>query len=211
MNQRIRIAVWSSLALVGIWVVALTGWFVARNATMTAEKVRAYIESVEFSKLSGVDRAKAIRRLADKINRLTWEERQRLRLGRGADGWFDQMTEDEKGEFIEATLPTGFKQMMSAFEEMPAERRQSMVDDAMKRLREDSARMRAGSTGAPGRSGTNQPGQLSEELQMKVRTIGLQTFYSESSAQTKAELAPLLEEMQRTMEMGGRMRRGPRQ
>jgi len=204
LSQRQRAVVWAGTVLVGVWVLAGLGFVIARNAKVTAEKVRAYVESVDLSKLSAADRAKALQELADKINRLSREERQRMRLDRTALAWFEQMTEEEKGQFIEATMPTGFKQMITAFEELPEERRRRAVDNALRSLREASNRMQGGA----GVLGVTNPPPISEELEARVRTVGLKTFYSQSSAQTKAELAPVLEELQRVMEMGGGRFRG---
>jgi len=194
LSQRQRAVVWAVAALVGIWVVALTGHWIAQKAKMTAEKVTAFVASVDLSKLSAADRAKAIRDLADKINKLSYEERQRMRADRSGERWFEQMTEEEKGQFIEATMP-------SAFEEMPEDKRKRAIDDALKRLRE----VRSQGGGAASMD-TNRP-PISPELEAKVRTIGLKAFYSQSSAQTKAELAPVLEELQRAMESGRFQRR----
>jgi len=204
LSQRQKAVVWAAAVLVGIWALAAAGFVMARNAKMTAEKVRAYVESVDLAKLSAAERAKALQELADKLNHLSREERQRLRLDRTAFRWFEQMTEDEKGQFIEATMPTGFKQMITAFEELPEERRRRAVDNALRSLREASNRMQ----GEASVMGVTNPPLISEELEAKVRTIGLKTFYSQSSAQTKAELAPVLEELQRVMEMGGGRYRG---
>ena len=168
---------------------------------MTAEKVKAYAESVDISKLSGDARAKALRELADKLNALSLEERRKARLDREAWSWFDKMTEEEKAAFIDATMPNGFKQMLASFEQLPEEKRRKTIDDALKRLRE-ARDQGAGGVGNGNQGGTNGPPVLSDDLQAKVRTIGLKTFYSQSSAQTKAELAPVLEEMQRVMESG---------
>jgi hypothetical protein len=183
-----------------IWIAAIIGFRIAKNSRMTAEKVKAYVESVDLAKLTGAARAKAIKDLADKLNALSVEERRQARLDRIARGWFDQMTEEEKAEFIEVTMPAGFKQMLASFEQLPEEKRRRAVDDALRRLKESRDKMQAGDNGTP-QGGTNGP-VLSEELQAKVRTIGLKTFYSQSSAQTKAELAPVLEELQRVMESG---------
>jgi predicted P-loop ATPase len=203
LSQRQRAVIWAGIVLVAIWAVATGGYLIAKNARMTAEKVRAYLESVDLSKLSAAERARALQALADKINKLSREERQQLRIERTAYRWFEQMTEEEKGNFIEATMPTGFKQMISAFEEMPDDERRKAIDAALRRLRETNNRLQTG--GIAPRGGTNRA-PISPELEAKVRTIGLKTFYSQSSAQTKAELAPVLEELQRTMESGGRFR-----
>ena len=204
LNPRHRPVLVAMIALVAIWAVAIAGYEIARHARVTPEKVRAYINSVDFSHLSAADREAAIRKLAAMLNALSLEERQGLRLNRG--GWFDEMTEAEKSEFLEATLPTGFKQMLGAFEEMPPDKRKHVVDQAIKQLQDARQQMAAGGQVPP--TATNGP-VLSPELQEKVTKIGLQSFYSQSSAETKAELAPLLEQMQQLME-SGRMMHGPR-
>jgi len=201
-NQRLRPVLFAAAALVIIWIAAVAGYTIARNAKITPEKVRAYVSSVDFAHLSAADRAHAMEKLAAMLNALSLEERQKLQLDRTAYAWFKLMTEEEKGKFLEAIMPTGFKQMIGAFEEMPEDKRKRALDGALKRLREQ--REQAGA-GAPGGNGND--AALSPELEAKVRSIGLKSFYGESSAQTKAELAPLLEELQHSME-SGRVLRG---
>jgi hypothetical protein len=194
-------------ALLVIWVLAIGGYKIAQNAKITPEKIRAYTASLDFSRLSAAERAAALQKLAAQLNALSLEERQRLRLDRLT--WFEAMNEAEKGAFLEATLPTGFKQMLNSFEEMPPDKRQRVVEQASRQMKEAREKLAAGGS-LPG--GPNN-GMLSAELQEQVTKIGLKSYYSQSSAQTKAELAPLLEEMQRMME-NGRMTMhvgGPRQ
>jgi hypothetical protein len=201
LNPRQRLIFWAVASLAVIWMAVFAGYKLAGRAEVTPEKVRAYAGSIDLDHLSAADRAAAIRQMAAMLNALTLDERRSLRLERLA--WFEKMTEEEKGEFLEATLPTGFKQMLNAFEDMPPDKRKHVVDQAVQRMKE--ARAIDGESPPDTNSVV-----LSPELQNKVTTIGLKSFYSQSSAQTKADLAPLLEEMQRSME-GGRLMRGPRQ
>ena len=200
LNQRQRVLVWAGCALVVIWALAFAGYKICQNFKMTAAKVRAYVESVDLSKLSEAERAAALQRLAEMMNNLSVDERRLMQRGRLAEKWFAEMTEEEKGAFIDATMPTGFKQMLASFEKLPEEKRRKLVDDALKRMRENRDGAQSGN--APQSGGTNRPPPLSPELEAKVRTLGLKSFYSDSSAQTKAELAPVLEEMQRAMQSG---------
>lgn len=203
LNQRQRFLFGGISALVGIWFAAWAGHWYFDHIKMTADKVHAYVESVDFAKLTGDARAREIKKLEDKLNALSYEERQRLRAEHLINDWFAQMTEDEKSQFIEATMPTGFKQMLGAFEQLPEDQRRRAVDNALKNLR--TANQRASTNGLAAGNGTNSP-PISPELEVKIRTIGLNSFYSQSSAETKAELAPVLEELQRTMESGRMLR-----
>ena len=80
LSSRWRPVGYSAIAVVAIWVVALTGRSIARNSQMTAERVRAFVESVNLSKLPAGDRASALRKLAEKFTALSVEERRRAQF-----------------------------------------------------------------------------------------------------------------------------------
>ena len=206
MARQRRFLICAVATIVGIWVLAMTGHAYLESLKMTADKVRAYMESVDFGSLTGQAREDAITKLEDMLNSLPYEERQRLRLQHMVDGWFNQMTEAEKSQFVEATLPTGFKQMINSFAQLPEETRRKLIDNTLSDLRNPNYRSMRGlqnSTNAP-TGGTNAP-IISPQLEAQIRNIGLKTFYSQSSAETKAELAPVLEELQHQMQNGRTM------
>jgi hypothetical protein len=192
-----------AVVLIG-WAIALTGFQIAKHTRMTSEKVAAYLRGVDLGRLNADGRSRALRELARKMNALSLEERHRARISGDWDKWFAAMTDDEKVRLIEATLPSGFKQMLNSFEALPEAKRRQAIDRAMAQLKK--ARLeQQGEPFEPGPDG-ERPGErmedLSPELQQRVVEIGLKSYYSQSSAQTKAELAPLLEEMQQLMESG---------
>lgn len=204
LSQRWRPLIFGFAAVLVIWATAIVGYRIARNAKMTAAKVQEYVNSVDLGKLSGEQRQKALRTLASKLNALSVEERRRARFQRSAWGWFEKMTEEERGEFVEATLPTGFKQMLTSFEQLPQDQRRKTIDDALRELKRAGDQVLGEGDGVS--SDTNAPA-ISPELEAKIRTMGLKAFYGQSSAQTKAEMAPVLEELQRLMETGRPFRR----
>jgi len=194
--------------MLGVWVVAGTGWTFANRAKATAEKVTSLLHEEDPATLAPQQRTETLDALSRQMAELPMEERLKARLDEGWKNWFAAMSEDEKRRFIEASLPGGLKQMLANFEKLPEAKRRRAISDALrdlKRIRE----LAASDEQSGIRIGTNRPPALSEELQQKIVSMGLQAFYAESSAQTKAELAPVLEELQRWMESGALLR-GPR-
>ncbi len=205
-NHRRRTLGFAGLGLVGVWLVLGAGWLVSNRAKATAEKVAAYLHENDLSKMSAEQRARALQDLSRQMAALPIEERRKARMDEAWEKWFAEMTDPEKGALIEATLPSGFKQMIASFEQLPEDKRRKAVSDALRDLRKARE---AALNDEPSelRIDRSRPPELSEELQQKVVKIGLQAFYTESSAQTKAELAPVLEEMQRLMENGALLSR----
>jgi hypothetical protein len=199
-SQRRKPLIIAAAVIVGVWLLAWAGYTLAQNAKVTAEKVRTELKSLQLAKLAAAERAKALRKLADMLNALPADERRVARLDAEWRRLFLEMTDAEKAEFLEQTLPTGFQQMLSSFEKLQPEQRKKAVGDAMRRLKEAQEN-------PDNRLAGGAPPGMTEDMQKRATAIGMNAFYTQSSAQAKAELAPLLEEIQRSME-NGRLFRG---
>jgi hypothetical protein len=196
-SPRYRLLLWSGAALVLLWGGVFGGYRVAEALRPTPEKVAAYAASLDLTGLSAEERRAGLERLAGQLNALDFEARREVRMGGVWERLFQQMTDGEKARFVEQTLPGGVQQMLDAFETLPEDKRRKAVEDSVRRLREARVGMQSGDSPAS----THEPA-MSADMQRQVVELGMKTFYSESSAQTKAELAPVLEEMQRLMESG---------
>ncbi len=172
----------AAVVIVFVWLLAFTGYTLAKRSKMTAERVYAYQNSLDWDRMSPEQRRKALQALVDKLNALSPDERNRWHFDRD---WFRRLTDDEKSWFIDAFLPGEMKRALAFFEQQPKEKQQKDIDDAMRELREHASNPNHASTD------TNGP-LVSPELDKKIRTMGLNALYSQGSAQTKAELAPLL-------------------
>jgi hypothetical protein len=188
---------WAGIALLIVWGMVFAGYRIAARLGPTPEKVAAYARSLDLNGLSADERRAALERLAKQLNALGFDERREVRLGRVWERVFEQMSEEEKLWFVERTLPSGMKQMIDAFEALPEEKRRRAVEDSLRRLQQARTELRSGTQPPP----TNAP-VVSEAMQRQIVELGLKAYYRDSSAQTKAELAPVLEEMQRLMESG---------
>jgi len=194
-SQRWRPVWYSAFAVLLIWTAAFTGINLVKNSRPTAERLRVFVESVNLNKLSPNERERKIQTLADKLNALPLDERRRAQFEHISRGWFEQMTDEEKRQFLEATTPKGFMQMLAAFEKLPEDRRKRTMEDTARRLREVQTTLQTEGI-------TNSLPPLSGDLLGRIRTMGLVELYQQSPAETKAELAPILEELQRVMESG---------
>lgn len=197
-SQQFRPVIFLLIALTAVWAATTAAYAFFKHSKMTAAKVEQHLQETDLTKLSGPPRAEALNQLMADINALPPDERQKFRQSGAGQALFGRLDDGEKSKFVEGTMPGGVKQVLQSFEQMTPEKRRQAIDQVMRHLRENS-----------GQSGpdTNAPA-LSPELQQKMVNIGLKTFYANSDAQTKAELAPVLDEMQQMMEKGTLFRRG---
>ncbi len=170
------------VALVAIWGLAAGAIYLAHAAKPTPEKVTAYLGENLTGK-SANERDKRIDQAAAMLNALTLEDRRQLRGNGATQQFFRSLTPEEQGRFLDATLPTGFKQMMANFNRMDPVKRKQFVDRAVTEMKKHE--------------GEETPPRLDDANQKKIVNQGLRSFYNDASADVKLDMAPLIEEMQK--------------
>ena len=177
----------AALSLIALWLVVGSVMMWARNARPSPQSVAKFVDANPLEGRAPDDRRKVIDTVADQLTRLDFEERKETRLEKRPDKFFKELTPDEQAYFIDRTVPAGFKQMLEAFNNMPADKRMKFVWKAIEDMRK--AREEGGEA----------PPRLDDPNVQKIMTVGLKAFYSDASPEVKMALAPLLDEMQRNL------------
>lgn len=161
----------------------------ARSRKPTPERLLAYVETHSIEGKSPGERAKVIKKTAEQLNGLSYDERREVRFSRRLDSFFRSLNPDEQTHFIDLTVPQGFKQMMDALNKMDREKRKRFVERTLNDMKKqedmsDEARQQF----------------LDDRNTQKIIDQGLKSFYSEASAETKMDVAPILEQMQHNLQ-----------
>ena len=169
-----------------VWIVAGIIIHFASASQPTAASVTTYVHSIDLDSLQGNARARAINRMEDMVNRVSYADRQQLDRDRINRDFFGKLTPAEQDAYLDATLPTGFQQMMEAFNKMDPVKRKQFVSQALAQMKE--------------REGEGPPPGINSNVAQHVVDQGLKSFYRDANADVKLDLAPLVEQMQRNLE-----------
>jgi len=176
--------------LLAIWLAAGAAIWWSKTHKPTPETVAAYVEKVDVSKYSPAQREEEMKRIAKQFNTLTFEQRREVRMTRKLDRFFRQLTPEEQNRFLDLTMPEHFKQMMEALNKMEPQRRKQFVARALRDMQEQEGQAPEGS-----REKFDQ-----DKNAQKIVEQGLKSFYSDASAETKMDLAPLIEQFQHNLQ-----------
>jgi catalase len=190
------------LAIGAIWGVVAAVMGLTEKHTSTPEKVQELMTSAPWFENENLDEAARKKHLDEVIahvNRLDFDQRRQNReddpeIGRR---FMDSLTKPERHRFLEETVEQHFKSVMKAFNQMSREERQRVVANARRDMQRDSVDSQ----------NMRRLEQEDEKVFENVVEKGLGAYYQEANAETKMDLAPLMEEMQERMRGFGPPRR----
>jgi hypothetical protein len=173
-------------ALAVIWLATLGVIKWAQSAKPTPEKLVAFVAAHPVDGRSPGQRDKVIDSVAQQLNALEYEQRRDLRVNKRLEAFFKSLSPAEQDRFLDLTVPAGYKQMMEAFNKMPPVKRKQMVEKALVQIQAQTI--------------DEAKPQMDDPHVRKMIDQGFQSFYSDASAETKMDLAPLIEQIQKNLQ-----------
>lgn len=177
------------LVLLAVWGVAAAVVWGVRAARPTPEKIQRYLAGHPLEPLPADRRAGVIDTVASRLNRLEFADRQTVQRTPEMRAFYDAMTDAERSRFLDLTLPEGFRQVMLALNKMTPEKRRAIVQRALDAI----------AKGGPPDGGEARP-PVEEAMMQKIVGQGMSAFYEEANADVKLDFAPVIEQIQRSLQ-----------
>lgn len=183
--------------LVLVWTVVFGVRSFASSKKITAERLDREVRELDFADWSenpgsgslAQKREEEIRRIADMVNRLDFAEREKNRQNRSGEEFFRKLSTPEKNLFIDLTIMESMGRFMEALDQMPEEQRKKFVEQGLKEIQEGRTEEEM-----------ERAKEMDESLLTKISEEGMRAYFDKASADTKLDLAPLMEAMNEVMQ-----------
>lgn len=171
----------------------------AGSRKITAERVNQAVAQAKFADWSAetaspdadeaARREEELRKIANMVNRLDFQEREKNRENRSGEAFFRKLAPSEKSLFIDLTIVESMSRFMESLDTMKPEQRKKFVEQGLKEINEGRTK-----------SEMERADQLGAELLDKISQQGMKAYFEKSSPDTKLDLAPLMEAMNESMQ-----------
>jgi len=171
----------------------------AGSKRITAESIDRQVAAAKFQDWSNNPtvpnaaeakrREKELREIAANVNLLDFQEREKNRDNRSGENFFRILSPSEKSLFVDLTIVESMSRFMQALDAMKPEQRKSFVERGLKEIQQGRTKEEMERTE-----------QLGADLLDRISQEGMSAYFEKSSADTKLDLAPLMEAMNETMQ-----------
>ncbi|MEP2776654.1 MAG: hypothetical protein ABJQ29_10700 [Luteolibacter sp.] len=197
MNGKWTIIFKAAAVLALVWAVVFAVRSFAAGKKVTAERLDREVRELaleDWSENAGSgaeakEREKEIRRVADMVNQLDFAEREKNRDSRTGEDFYGRLSPREKELFVDLTIVETMGRFMEALDQMPEEQRKSFVERGL-------AEINNGRTAEE----MERASEMDGELLSKISSEGMKAYFEKASADTKLDLAPLMEAMNELMQ-----------
>ncbi|MDP4626223.1 MAG: hypothetical protein NWT08_13930 [Akkermansiaceae bacterium] len=197
MNGKWAIIFKAAAVLAVVWAVVFAVRSFAAGKKVTAERLDREVKELALEDWSenpggaaqAKEREKEIRRIADMVNQLDFAEREKNRDSRTGEDFFRKLSMREKELFVDLTIVETMSRFMEALDQMPEEQRRSFVEKGLEEInngRTEEEMERAA--------------EMDGDLLAKISQEGMKAYFEKASADTKLDLAPLMEAMNELMQ-----------